>query len=48
MVGISLSDLVAGEFNNSWFTYGVVFEAMAMGKPIIHHRNDSIYKNFIL
>lgn len=48
MVGISLSDIVAGEFRNSWFVYGVVFEAMALSKPIMHYREDSLYKGLEL
>jgi len=48
MVGMSMSDLVAGEFKNSWFTYGVVFESMAVGVPIIHNRIDELYPNEIL
>jgi glycosyltransferase involved in cell wall biosynthesis len=45
MVGMSLCDLVAGEFKNSWFTYGVIFESMAVGKPVMHNRIDSLYPN---
>ena len=43
MIGMSMSDLIAGEFKNSWFTYGVIFESMAVGKPVIHNRIDSLY-----
>ena len=43
MIGMSLSDLVAGEFRNSWFSYGVVFESMVASKPIMHFRNDELY-----
>ncbi|CAN5285727.1 hypothetical protein BH09BAC2_BH09BAC2_03100 [soil metagenome] len=43
MIGMSLCDVVAGEFKNSWLTYGVVVEAMAAAKPIIHNRIDSLY-----
>ena len=45
MIGMSMCDLVAGEFRNSWFTYGVVFEAMATCKPVMHNRIDSLYPN---
>jgi glycosyltransferase involved in cell wall biosynthesis len=45
MIGMSMADLVAGEFRNSWFTYGVVFEAMAACKPVMHNRNDALYAN---
>ncbi|MBT1700918.1 glycosyltransferase [Fulvivirgaceae bacterium PWU4] len=48
MLGMSLSDVVAGEFRNSWFTYGVVFEAMALAKPVMHYREDSLYKEMEL
>lgn len=44
MIGMSLSDIVAGEFRNSWFTYGVVFEAMALAKPVMHYRDDKLYE----
>jgi hypothetical protein len=43
MMGMSLCDIVAGEFRNSWFTYGVVFEAMALAKPVMHYREDKLY-----
>ncbi|MDZ4809708.1 MAG: hypothetical protein SGI96_15780 [Bacteroidota bacterium] len=48
MVGMSMCDVVAGEFRNSWFTYGVVFEAMAACKAILHNRIDSLYPNEVL
>ncbi|MCO7223796.1 glycosyltransferase [Pleionea sp. CnH1-48] len=44
MAGIMKSDIVAGEFNMSWFSYGVVYEAMVASKPILHYREDSLYK----
>ncbi len=44
MVGMSLSDLVVGNLSDlSWSIYGVVSESMALGKPIMHHRNDELY-----
>ena len=43
MIGMSLCDLVAGEFKNSWLTYGVVVESMASAKPLMHNRIDSLY-----
>lgn len=46
MIGIYYSDIVAGEFKNSWLTYGVIYESLAMAKPILHNRNDELYKNF--
>lgn len=44
LVGMSLSDIVVGNLSDaSWSTYGVVYESMALSKPIMHHRNDSLY-----
>jgi hypothetical protein len=44
MVGMSLSDLVVGNLSDlSWSIYGVVSEALALGKPIMHHRQDELY-----
>lgn len=48
MTGIHFCDIVAGEFNHSWFTYGVVFEAMSEAKPVLHYREDNLYKEFNL
>jgi len=48
MVGMSMCDLVAGEFRNSWFTYGVVFESMATCKPVMHNRIDALYPDEVL
>jgi len=44
LVGISTADIVVGELEQSFFSYGVVIEAMALAKPIIHHRNDAAYR----
>jgi hypothetical protein len=42
---ISFADVGIGEIGDySWFSYGAIFEFMCMKKPIIHHRNDAIYK----
>lgn len=43
MIGIHFSDAVIGEITRSWFSYGTIFEAMVMSKPVIHHRNDKYY-----
>jgi hypothetical protein len=43
VAGITLSDLGVGEFGYSWFSYGVIFECMAFGVPVMHFRNDSDY-----
>jgi len=40
MIGIGLADIVAGEFKNSYLTYGTVLEAMTMKKVIIHNRKN--------
>lgn len=40
---ISLADIGAGEFGHSWLTYGTILEYMAMGVPIMHYRDDSLY-----
>ncbi len=45
MIGIHLSDLGAGEFGRSWFSYGAIYEFISMEKPVVHFRNDSLYKN---
>ena len=44
LIGMSLSDLVVGNLSDaSWATYGVVYESMAVSKPIMHHREDELY-----
>lgn len=48
LFGISIADLVVGELRNSWFTYGVVYEAMICGKPVLHKREDELYPGFNL
>jgi hypothetical protein len=45
MVGISLCDIGVGELDSSYFSYGAIFEFMAMAKPIIHYRDDSLYES---
>lgn len=45
LIGMSLCDLVVGNLSDaSWATYGVVYESMALGKPILHHRKDELYE----
>lgn len=45
MIGISLADLVVGDFQGmSWLSYGVVYEALAMGKPVMFYREDALYR----
>lgn len=44
MVGMSLCDIVVGNLSDlSWSIYGVVTESMALGKPLMHHRQDELY-----
>jgi glycosyltransferase involved in cell wall biosynthesis len=38
---LALADLVIGELYHSWLTYGVVLEALCLGKPVMHYRNDA-------
>lgn len=45
MFGIRNADVVCGEFKNSWLTCGVVNETLAMGKPLLHFRNDNLYQH---
>jgi len=44
MFGIRNADIVCGEFKNSWLTCGVVNETLALGKPLLHYRNNVLYK----
>ena len=38
------SDIICCQFKHSWFSYGVIFEALAMSKTIMTFRDDSLYK----
>ncbi len=40
MITIFLADLVIGELQHSWLTYGSLSEALCLGKPVMHKRND--------
>ncbi len=40
MYVIDNCDMVVGELIHSWLTYCVVFEALCMGKPLMHKRID--------
>jgi glycosyltransferase involved in cell wall biosynthesis len=44
MYGIQLSDVVCGEFQQSWLTAGVFFEALIMEKPLISYRDTRMYE----
>jgi hypothetical protein len=43
MVGISLSDIGVAELKHSWLSYCAIFEFLAMAKPVITFRDDSLY-----
>jgi glycosyltransferase involved in cell wall biosynthesis len=45
MVAMSLADIGCGEFANSWLSCGTVYETLALGKPLLHRRKDSLYAN---
>src|SRR5207249_1476051 len=45
MVGLSLSDIGCGEFAISCFGAGTVYETLAMGKPLLHYRDDAQHRN---
>jgi len=38
-------DVCCGEFAKSYITFGTIVEAMLMGKPILHYRDDELYKD---
>lgn len=44
MVGLNSADIVCGEFQHSWMTSGVLYEALALGKPILAWREDTAYR----
>ena len=44
--GLKISDIIAGQFVVSYFTYGAVFEALANSKPLLHYLDKEKYKNF--
>jgi glycosyltransferase involved in cell wall biosynthesis len=41
---LSNADLGSGEFDKSYVTFGTIIETMAMGKPVVHYREDALYK----
>ncbi len=45
MPGLFMADIVAAEFVHSWIAGGVLYEALVASKPIIAHRDDSLYSN---
>lgn len=46
MIGISLCDLGVGELDSSYFSYGTIYEFLAMSKPVIHYRDDKQYSDY--
>lgn len=40
---LQLADIVCGQFENSWITYGAINEALTVSKPILTYRDDSQY-----
>ena len=44
MVGLLQSDIVCAEFENSWMTSGIIYEAQVGHKPIMAYRDDNIYR----
>jgi hypothetical protein len=43
MCGILHADIVCSEFEHSWLSGGVLYEAMVMEKPIVGFRDDRLY-----
>ncbi len=46
MIGLSQSDIVVGELFHSYFSYGIIYEAMALKKLIVHKRIDLDYESY--
>ncbi len=46
MLCLTYVDMVIGELSYSWMTYGVVYETLAMGCPLMHYRIDKNYESF--
>lgn len=44
MIGLHLADVATGEFDQSYMIFGTIMEAMALGKPILHYRDDALYR----
>ncbi len=43
MLGLAISDIGCGEFGESWLSCGTIYEVLAMGKPLLQRREDSLY-----
>lgn len=46
MIGLALADIACGEFVNSWLMGGVMFEALALAKPLLGYREDKDYLKY--
>lgn len=46
MIAMSLADVGCSELTNSWLSGGTIFEALAMGKPLLGRREDALYRGF--
>lgn len=44
MVLLSMADFGCGEFVTSFFCFGALYEVLASGKPVLHHRDDRLYE----
>jgi len=43
LTGLSLADIACGEFFHSWIFGGTIIESLALAKPLLGHRIDSLY-----
>lgn len=43
MVGLGMSDVACGEFENSWVASGVLYEGLVMAKPVLAYRDERLY-----
>ncbi len=48
MLCLTLADIGVGELGRSWFSYSVIFEFMTMGVPVVHNRDERLYKDKVL
>jgi hypothetical protein len=46
MLGITLADIGVAELDASYFSYGAVYEFLAEEVPVIHYREDEMYRPF--
>src|SRR5947209_10102740 len=45
---VDVAHLCAGQFDRSFLTFGTILEALSVGKPVIHHRDDALYRDIRL